>query len=770
MQAQNPLHLTFGLIDGRIRPAKLARWNPRDPDVAIDLGGGEVLLLAVERIAWVGVHGEPAPPTSTPSGGQRLKVYVAGNKTFSVEVPADQDSASFGFRATPAEKSPYRELFFYGHGILRRENATPLGELLVQNGLAGQADVLRGMEAQSQARKHTIGQILVEQRKVEPHAVEEAAILQKRRKMRIGEILVEAGLATGKDIELALAEQKKRGGRRLGEMLVELGMVREADMTATLARKFYLPFVDLDTVRMNPSAMREVPKELLDKHPILPLDADPQSITVAISDPMVVDPIELLRFHAKKRIVEVLVTPSQLARVKAELTAAASKAQAAALGVNADVEAILRDLTVSERQLAAAAHDDEEDDDKLGPQGDSPSGIIALVNQVFEDAYARGASDVHIEPNGTDDATVIRLRVDGDCHVYTNIPSALRSALVARVKILAKLDISERRKPQDGKIRHRLASGNLLELRVATLPTVNGNEDVVARLLASSKPMPLERMGLSQRNLVELRRLAGKPYGLVLCVGPTGSGKTTTLHSVLASINTADMKIWTAEDPVEITQAGLRQVQVHPKIGFTFAQAMRAFLRADPDVIMVGEMRDLETAGTAVEASLTGHLVLSTLHTNSAPETITRLLDMGLDPFSFSDALLGVLAQRLTRALCKECRQPYTGTHREYDEMAELYGEDAFVRRFGAHGEGFRLHRATGCSACKNSGYQGRISLHELLVTSDEIRRAMARKEPVETVRQAAIKGGMTTLAQDGVAKCLAGETDLAQVLAVCSR
>ena len=516
------------------------------------------------------------------------------------------------------------------------------------------------------------------------------------------------------------------------------------------------------------AALEQLPREILEKHPILPLDFDATTVTVAIPDPMVVDPVDLVRFHSKKRVVEVLVAPSQLARIKAQILAATARSASASSGSgNHDVGAILHDLEASEKKLAAVPEGDDED----APAAES-TGIIALVNRIFEDAHARGASDIHIEPNGVDGPTVIRLRVDGDCAVYANIPSSFRSAIVARVKILAKLDISERRKPQDGKIRHRLAEGGLLELRVATLPTVNGNEDVVLRLLASSKPLPLERMNLSARNLLELRKLAAKPYGLVLCVGPTGSGKTTTLHSVLSSINTEDRKIWTAEDPVEITQPGLRQVQVHPKIGFTFAQAMRAFLRADPDVIMVGEMRDLETAGTAVEASLTGHLVLSTLHTNSAPETITRLLDMGLDPFSFSDALLGVLAQRLTRALCKECREPYTGSLAEYQQMAELYGAEAFGARFGPYGEGFRLHRARsgGCDGCKQSGYKGRLPLHELLVVDDEVRRAVARKQPVETVRRAAMVGGMTTLAQDGIAKCLAGETDLTQVLAVCSR
>ncbi len=276
---------------------------------------------------------------------------------------------------------------------------------------------------------------------------------------------------------------------------------------------------------------------------------------------------------------------------------------------------------------------------------------------------------------------------------------------------------------------------------------------------------------IGSMSVLELSELLKKPYGLILCVGPTGSGKTTTLHSALGSINTVDTKIWTAEDPVEITQPGLRQVQVNAKIGFTFAHAMRAFLRADPDVIMVGEMRDTETAGTAVEASLTGHLVFSTLHTNSAPETVTRLIDMGLDPFSFADALLGIIAQRLARGLCKQCREQYHASDAEIAELAQHYGQAAFEEliKFEFPGS-IKLWKAVGCEACSKSGYRGRVAVHELLVTNDELKIAVQHKSPVDTIRKLAQQGGMTTLLQDGIEKVLAGQTDLKQILAVCSR
>jgi type II secretory ATPase GspE/PulE/Tfp pilus assembly ATPase PilB-like protein len=288
------------------------------------------------------------------------------------------------------------------------------------------------------------------------------------------------------------------------------------------------------------------------------------------------------------------------------------------------------------------------------------------------------------------------------------------------------------------------------------------------RILAASKPLPLEKMGFLERNLSEFKKILQKPYGICLVVGPTGSGKTTTLHSGLGFINTPDMKIWTAEDPVEITQPGLRQVQVHPKIDFTFAIAMRAFLRADPDVIMVGEMRDHETAATGIEASLTGHLVFSTLHTNSAPETITRLLDMDIDPFNFADALLGIMAQRLVRTLCKDCKEEYAPTQEEFAELMQEYGLEAWEKLGVRYSSSFRLYRPKGCPKCTNSGYRGRMGIHELLVATDETKRRIQKREPIEELRKQAIRDGMTTLLQDGIQKVLLGVTDFKQVRAVC--
>ena len=399
---------------------------------------------------------------------------------------------------------------------------------------------------------------------------------------------------------------------------------------------------------------------------------------------------------------------------------------------------------------------------------ESDSVIMQLVNKIISDAYTRRASDIHVEPNVDKKNVEVRYRIDGDCALYQTVPYSYRAAVVSRIKIMSNLDITVKRIPQDGKIKFKRPTGDEIELRVATIPTQGNVEDVVMRILAKGETMPLSAMGMATRNYNEFLQILEKPYGIILCVGPTGSGKTTTLHAALHHINTPDRKIWTAEDPVEITQYGLRQVQVQPKIGFDFAAAMRSFLRADPDVIMVGEMRDFETAKTGVEASLTGHLVFSTLHTNSAPETIVRLLDMEIDPLNFADALLGILAQRLVRTLCKQCKEAYHPSEEEYNEIAEAYGQELFTKLNIPYTDNFTLHRPKGCDACDKSGYRGRMGIHELLIGTDEIKRLIQKHATVEEMRDLAISQGMTTLLQDGILKATQGLTDFKQVRRVC--
>jgi type II secretory ATPase GspE/PulE/Tfp pilus assembly ATPase PilB-like protein len=421
-------------------------------------------------------------------------------------------------------------------------------------------------------------------------------------------------------------------------------------------------------------------------------------------------------------------------------------------------------------ELVSDIHLEPVRDSLSGGIDENDSAIVRLTNQVIAEADRLGASDIHIEPYEDRQDMVVRLRIDGTCSTFMRIPSIYRRAIVSRIKVMANLDIAERRKPQDGKIRYRLTKDREVELRVATLPTSGQEEDVVLRLLTAKQPMPLDAMEFAPATLQAIHAIAEKPHGIILCVGPTGSGKTTTLHAILKHINTDERKIWTAEDPIEITQKGLRQVQVHPKIGLTFATAMRAFLRADPDVIMIGEMRDKETADIAIEASLTGHLVLSTLHTNSAVETVVRLLDLGCDSFNFADAMLGVLAQRLCKRICNQCKEAYHPSRQEYDELVQGYGVQDWPTIGIEYRADWSLYRGRGCEACNRTGFKGRVPLHEFLRGSEEMKRLIQSRARTADMLSLAMTDGMSTLVQDGIQKVLRGETTYRQVRAVAMK
>jgi len=413
--------------------------------------------------------------------------------------------------------------------------------------------------------------------------------------------------------------------------------------------------------------------------------------------------------------------------------------------------------------------EDEDEDEDFGEDLDeSSSQVVRMVDQVLISAYRKGVSDIHIEPSPLTKKAGIRFRIDGVCQDFLQVPLASAKAMLSRLKIMSGLDIAERRLPQDGKIKFKRKGVKSFELRLATLPTVGGWEDAVLRILAESGAMKFDNMGLIERNLEISKKCIIQPYGLFLVVGPTGSGKTTTLHSALGYINKPGVKIWTAEDPVEITQIGLRQVQCQAKIGLDFSRVMRAFLRADPDIIMIGEMRDEETASIGVEASLTGHLVFSTLHTNSAPETVTRLLDMGLNPLNFSDAFLAVLAQRLARRLCKKCKEAFHPSEEEIDVIKSIYGKEAFDASDLELTPETEIYRTEGCEECGGTGYKGRLGIHELMEGTDDVKRMIKKEATAEELFIQAAKDGMTTLQQDGIMKTFDGITDAKEIQRVC--
>ena len=565
-------------------------------------------------------------------------------------------------------------------------------------------------------------------------------------------LLVNESLISPSDLTAAYA-MAKRKGVDVASVLMTDYRIPKADIGRSLSARYECQFIDFDERISLPTALISKVQDktyFLEKNLWVPIKLDDdQRVTVLMDNP-----------H----------DPSKLDAIRLILQASG---YTYVVGIREDIlRYILRiregmGLTFKEAIDDLETKEATPDGGEEGDVSESDSGIIWIANQTIRDAFKAGASDIHIEPNVGQRKCVIRFRIDGACIGYHEIPLTHSNALLSRLKIMAQLDISERRKPQDGKITFKVSNDHRIELRMATMPTQGGREDAVLRLLPSTEPLPLEQMKLSENNLSALLDVLTKPHGLILVVGPTGSGKTTTLHAVLKHLNTPERKIWTAEDPVEITQEGLRQVQVHSKIGFTFAMAMRSFLRLDPDIIMVGEMRDEETARTGTEASLTGHLVLSTLHTNSAPETIVRLLDMGMDPFNFSDALCCVLAQRLGRTLCSGCKVAYSPTEKEWHTLLVEYGEH-LGQELLPFSPTLTLYKPGECRGCRNTGYRGRIGLHELLVGTDAIKTLIAERAPVKHIRDQAIADGMRTLKQDGIHKILQGFIDLQQVRAVC--
>jgi type II secretory ATPase GspE/PulE/Tfp pilus assembly ATPase PilB-like protein len=603
---------------------------------------------------------------------------------------------------------------------------------------------------------------------------------EAHRASRLGEALVARGLVTPALLTRALAaQQQSQPHRLLGRMLAEAGVITEQQLAAALADWLGLQVVDLRAIQPEATALAAVPQAVAEREGVLPLMLHGDTLVVAMPDPWDQRLLDELRFMAERRVVAVAAVPGTLGPAVARAYRACSASQQAA------VEPPQATRAGSLRDLAAelATHADEAASTDPGTVAESDNTLVRLVNRLIAEAVELRASDIHIETAEPPRPVRVRLRVDGELLQHLEVPAQYRFALVARLKIMADLDISEHRKPQDGKIDFARFGGPRVELRMVTVPTARGLEDVVLRLLSGLKPMPLDEIGLSAANLAGLRSAMAKAYGLILICGPTGCGKTTTLHSVMRELNTEKRKIWTAEDPVEITQEGLRQVQVNARIGWTFAAAMRTFLRADPDIIMIGEMRDEETARIAVEASLTGHLVMSTLHTNSAPESITRLLEIGLDPFMFSDSLLAVLAQRLVRRLCPHCRKPEPLSDAALQALAHQYlassngiGPNAAqlqARWRQVHGQGphglCQYHRGA-CAACEGTGYHGRMGLHELLLADERLREKVRHRAAAAELQACGLAAGMFTLRQDGIEKVLAGLTDMPEVLAAANQ
>jgi len=584
------------------------------------------------------------------------------------------------------------------------------------------------------------------------------------------DFLVSDAVISAAEFELAARSARKKA-IDVEAVLTEEFQVKLPAIGAALAKFFAVPYEPLKADRIKPmDLLKNLKREYVEANQWVPIEDGKDGLVVLCLDPERVKSSRIVQNVFPKAKLLYRVTTQKEFRETLNLFYGAEEIDTGDIG-----------------DMLSSLDDDEsmevEGGDDVSAAADNE--LVKLVNKIIIDAYNQGASDIHIEPYPGKAKTEIRFRKDGSLAPYIEIPASYRNALVARLKIMCDLDISEKRKPQDGKIKFKKFGPLDIELRVATIPSTGGVEDIVMRILAAGEPIPLGKLGLTTKNKENLEKAVSKPYGLFFVCGPTGSGKTTTLHSVLGFLNTPDTKIWTAEDPVEITQKGLRQVQVNKKV-MDFPMVMKAFLRADPDIIMVGEMRDAETTHIGIEASLTGHLVFATLHTNSAPEAIIRLLDMGMDPFNFSDALLGILAQRLAKRLCGKCKEPYTPAPDEIKQFMHEFtsdlrqtdpwkkdaaGEakklyDYWLKEYGKDGK-LEFYHAKGCDACGGSGYKGRCGLHELMVASDPVKKLVQERARVSDLFVKCVEEGMSTLKMDGMEKVMMGLTDMKQVRAV---
>ena len=566
--------------------------------------------------------------------------------------------------------------------------------------------------------------------------------------------LVRNKLVTTNQLQEALAIAKKMK-KSIELVLVERFNLKKEDVGKSLSLYFGCPFRDFDPEFSVPfELISKLKKSFLLYYVWVPLRWDKNGVEILVDDP---------KDLRKTDHIKALMTNQKINL---------------SVGFKEDIDKYIKHFFNPQTEKAAdtrlenideiipdiAFEEEEEIEEDMGGLDESSSQVVKFVDQVLITAFRNNASDIHIEPSPLTRKTLIRFRTDGVCHEYVQVPNKMAPAIVSRLKIMADMDIAERRLPQDGKIKLKRKGIPAFELRVSSMPTAGGYEDVVLRILANSMAYKLEEIGLNERNLNILQKVIGRPYGLILCVGPTGSGKTTTLHAALAHVNHPGVKIWTAEDPVEITQAGLRQVQARSKIGLDFARIMRGFLRLDPDIIMIGEMRDRETASIGIEASLTGHLVFSTLHTNNAPETLTRLLDMGINALNLSDAFLAVLAQRLVRRLCSKCKESYNPSQEEFDDIQSDYGQEALAKAGYIYNSQTKLFRSLGCEKCSGSGFKGRVGIHELMEGTPEIKQLIKKNATSHDLAIQAVEQGMTTLKQDGIRKVFQGLSDIHEV------
>ena len=719
-QQKNGLEVSLALLNGDEEPGQLIRFSPPMRRLHLQLESGRMEHYEITEVAYIGFCRLKGSWPSLPEleGMEAKVVHTVTGEKFHVHVVETKAHEDGFFAFIDSEDSSFERIFFYNHGVRIIEHPKPLGQLLIDDNVASSNEVQTALETQRDLHKQTLGDLLVKTQKVEAVDIEQALEIQRKKPKKIGDILIEAGLIEDEDLQQALVEQSKNRGLKIGQILINMGFVTEEELISSLGKKFSMPFIDLDEYTINPLVVAEIDSDILLRFQVIPISSDEHTLTLAASDPMDIEGFDTIRFQTKKRIVEVLATPSQIRQLL-------------------------------DRELAAEAGEGDEwlwiervgDEKEEGVENEvvevkaaEAPPIVRLVNKLLINGINKGASDIHVLPQAK--KVLLLYRINGDLKQEMELEKWVQRRMISRIKILAGMNIAEHRVTQDGRMVVRHEKG-VSEFRVSCIPNAYG-ESIVMRILNKEMAADIETLGVSEKDRQTLAMMVHKPFGLILATGPTGSGKSTTLFALLQSIIHMPVHIITVEDPVESEIKGCNQIQVNTKVGLTFASVLRNVLRHDPDVIMVGEMRDEETASIGIEAALTGHLMLSTLHTNSAVDTIIRLQDLGIPNYLLAPALRGIISQNLLKHLCEACRQPLDNDHDEVYGLLEGMGLERPKS----------LYKAGKCDDCNQTGFSGRVMAYEFLEVTEAVRQAIHDGKIGHELQEVAEKEGMVSKAE----------------------
>jgi type IV pilus assembly protein PilB len=739
-QQKNGLEVSLGLLSGDEEHGQLFRFSPPMRRLRLQVDSDRVEHFDISEVTYIGFHRPEGEWPSLPEveGMETMVVHTVAGKKFRVrvlETKADED----GFYAFADSKdSQFERLFFYNHGVRILEHPKPIGQILIDNRAASSDEVQKALDEQQVLQKEPLGDMLVAQQKVAPVDIEKALAKQRKKPKKIGDILIESGLIKDDDLKHALLEQSRNRGLKIGQILIRMGFMTEEELISALAKKFNMPFVDLDEYTISPVVVAEIDSDILLRFQVIPISSDEHTLTLAASDPMDIEGFDTIRFQTRKRIVEVLAAPSQIQKLlEREIVAESDDGN---------------DWLWIER--VGEEKEETSENEVLEVKAAEATPIVRLVNKILINGIRKGASDIHVLPQAK--KVLLLYRVDGDLNQEMELEKWVQRRMISRIKILSGMNIAEHRVTQDGRmmVRHE---GGIVEFRVSCIPNAFG-ESLVLRVLNKDMATNIEALGLSEKDRQSLALMVRKPFGLILATGPTGSGKSTTLFALLQSIISLPLQIITIEDPVESEIKGANQIQVNTKVGLTFANILRNVLRHDPDVIMVGEMRDEETASIGIEAALTGHLMLSTLHTNSAVDTIIRLQDLGIPKYLLAPALRGVISQKLLKCLCKQCRQPLN------DEQDEIY---QLLQNTGLEHPKV-LYQSGRCESCNQTGFFGRVMVYEFLEITEAVRQGIHDGKIGHELQALAEEGGMVSKARHGLKLAESGvicRDDLASLL-----